>query len=956
MNRHKTLVWTLKGMLLCISLYLLYLLISPVTAYVQYEPTPIYSKVLSSKTYASKSYLWLEKHYKWQSAAADEKPHFIWLDDPAALTPNFDAQLNDNLLIGEFLSGSERATTAQRQQIETYFDLKYTGYIGKACKDLGDPFEVSEAIRKRYTTLYKQKWDFSGEGIIFISEYAISIFKKGEDYTGQLMWQTDGMTMPFSDYFEVVLTPQPVSSFYTTDFTEKGQDRLAALGLPTVYPASIETDHPLYDGLYLTSAFKNNQINVPYFYQGVERFMANKRLYERGTTEEIYWKWYIQKIKSVALKLSKPKTDAASVDSPLATPLFKVSGKQILKLSASGSYEPFYMKGVNLGAAVPGKTFTEFPTEVRIYKQWLEQMGKLHINTLRVYTLLPPGFYKALYDYNQAADEPIYLLQEIWPEEKPLNHDYLAAAYNETYQQEIAYAVHAVHGNANVPKRSYRAYGAYAYDVSPYLIGYLVGRELEPEEVLATDALNPGYNFKGTYLYGDVNASPTENWLAASCDYALTIETDHYRKQSLVAIVNWPTLDPLDHFSEWNEKGDKSLQYNDKAVVDINRIGTHADKMPGFFGAYHIYPNYPDFMNNDPAFAQYADEQGRFRYGGYLKAFMAQHQKYPAVVAEYGISTSMMTAHIAPDGNHHGGLTETAQGAEIIRMAKAIEREGYAGGLIFEWMDEWAKKTWITEPYMIPYNRHALWHNVMDPEQNYGLIAMLPSQTVPKTTFANKSYPLSIAQVETDAQFVTLNLKFSSTDPKQQVAEVLINTHTPTSNTSAWEYRLQLGNAPRLTVNPGYNWTKNRFEAKKVPPSQFEDLTLQTNGEGLLKDGTKIPSIQINLSPLTVSNFKDLHGQIMHNGDWVTIRLPHTLLGISDPSSRQVLSDPASYSSLTADQIKTITTPQLHFQINTAGQPPIELKHTLTSWDEMQYTSRPKASFNLLSEYFKHLD
>ncbi len=28
----------------------------------------------------------------------------------------------------------------------------------------------------------------------------------------------------------------------------------------------------------------------------------------------------------------------------------------------------------------------------------------------------------------------------------------------------------------------------------------------------------------------------------------------------------------------------------------------------------------------------------------------------------------------------------------IIRMFEAMEREGYSGGIIFAWMDEWAKK------------------------------------------------------------------------------------------------------------------------------------------------------------------------------------------------------------------------------------------------------------------------
>ncbi len=50
--------------------------------------------------------------------------------------------------------------------------------------------------------------------------------------------------------------------------------------------------------------------------------------------------------------------------------------------------------------------------------------------------------------------------------------------------------------------------------------------------------------------------------------------------------------------------------------------------------------------------------------------------------------------------------------------------EGYAGGIIFELMDEWTKKTWITVPYMVPFERNAYWHNALCPEQNYGLLAM----------------------------------------------------------------------------------------------------------------------------------------------------------------------------------------------------------------------------------------
>ncbi|MGM0652901.1 MAG: hypothetical protein ACQES4_09025, partial [Bacillota bacterium] len=132
-------------------------------------------------------------------------------------------------------------------------------------------------------------------------------------------------------------------------------------------------------------------------------------------------------------------------------------------------------------------------------------------------------------------------------------------------------------------------------------------------------------------------------------------------------------------------------------------------------------------MNNEPAFAEYEDEEGVFRYKGYLNQFMKIHPPYPALVAEFGISTSLNTSHLSPDGLHHGGLDETDQGEMTVRMMRSIADEGYAGGVIFEWTDEWAKKTWNTEPFMVPWERQVLWKNAMCPEQNYGLVAVEPA-------------------------------------------------------------------------------------------------------------------------------------------------------------------------------------------------------------------------------------
>ena len=99
------------------------------------------------------------------------------------------------------------------------------------------------------------------------------------------------------------------------------------------------------------------------------------------------------------------------------------------------------------------------------------------------------------------------------------------------------------------------------------------------------------------------------------------------------------------------------------------------------------------------------------------------------------MATGLGNAHENPDGYNHGGVSEVEQGKAIIRMMEAIKNEGYTGGVVFEWMDEWAKKTWTTEPFMIPYEHNVFWHNAIDPEQNYGLIAMEPKEPDKKTMY-----------------------------------------------------------------------------------------------------------------------------------------------------------------------------------------------------------------------------
>src|SRR5205085_2474591 len=59
---------------------------------------------------------------------------------------------------------------------------------------------------------------------------------------------------------------------------------------------------------------------------------------------------------------------------------------------------------------------------------------------------------------------------------------------------------------------------------------------------------------------------------------------------------------------------------------------------------------------------------------------------------------------------------------DFIDLDAGYGAAGFAGGIVFAWLDEWFKHTWVTIDLELPTERTRLWRNVMDAEQNYGLL------------------------------------------------------------------------------------------------------------------------------------------------------------------------------------------------------------------------------------------
>ena len=417
------------------------------------------------------------------------------------------------------------------------------------------------------------------------------------------------------------------------------------------------------------------------------------------------------------------------------------------EIPAGTTWRPFYIKGVNLGAALPGKFPSEFPTDSALYARWIGQMAGMNANTIRLYTILPPEFYRALRGWNRShPSRALWLIHGVWTELPP-GDDFNDPAWKQEFQAEMHRVVDLLHGAAELPPRPGHASGRYDADVSRWVLAYIIGREWEPYAVKEFDENNPGLApYDGRYLQA-ASAPASDRWMAEVSDHMLAYEVDRYNAIRPIAYTNWPTLDPLVHPTEattaeesaWRVRhgkpGNLVKEYeNDVIGLDAMLIRPTTRNPAGWFASYHAYPYYPDFILLDREYSAARSSEGPSNYFGYLRDLVRHHDSIPVVIAEYGVPSSRGVAHLQPQGWHHGGHDEAAMAGIDARLTREIRESGAAGGILFAWIDEWFKKNWVVVDLEIPLENTRQWHNVMDAEQNYGVLGMYagPANATPK--------------------------------------------------------------------------------------------------------------------------------------------------------------------------------------------------------------------------------
>jgi hypothetical protein len=605
--------------------------------------------------------------------------------------------------------------------------------------------------------------------------------------------------------------------------------------------------------------------------------------------------------------------------------------------------ERSFLPGVNLGATTPLHQPGEVGSIERSqYATWIAQMGRLGIRAVRIYTLHPPGFYQALRSYNlRHRNAPIYLIQGVYlPDESFVEpgRTLYDRPIDRAFAHELADTSDAVHGALVRSPRPGRSGGRYAADVSPWVAAWIVGMELDGESVQRTDRLRaaePAY--RGRYFEARGSSTATERWLARHMDRLAAREAR--RGTSVpIAFVNWPTTDPMRHPTE-------PLVREDMAGLDALHIRPTTNWPGGTFASFHAYPYYPDFQRYEPGLDRTLWKGKPDRYAGYL-AQLRDHfaGAMPVLITEFGVPSSLGSAHLGIRGRDQGGHSEQQAMALDAEMLRVIANLGLGGAFVFAWTDEWFKRTWNTMEHQVG-ERRQLWHDPLTNEQWFGLYATDARPLAHASVqVARKRGPIHKFRVWADASWVHLVLAFRGDVPSavRVDADVI-------PGPGAADYRLRLSGATAtLQVRRDLDPIRLDTPVRPYRPDAtrpWHTYALIVNG--LIDErGHHHPAefqpvgqlVRGSWNPKS-ANFNSLATWRIERG-MIRVRLPWSMLGLADPSSHRALGPgvPA----------RMVRSPGIRFTAH-AGGAPTRLDFRWRGWNRAPHSERPKAGLGVLA-------
>ena len=323
--------------------------------------------------------------------------------------------------------------------------------------------------------------------------------------------------------------------------------------------------------------------------------------------------------------------------------------------------QPFLIKGVSYSPVYPGEDNRSRIRGADVQRDF-DQMQSIGINTIVIYRPLDEEVYR------EAHKRGLRILQGIWTNREP--NDFQRKSFKESVKRKIIFVIDKVLGGNNI-------------NYADTLLGFFIGAEWDPVSVDTTDAKHPSQRpYQGDYYTTADYATATVRFLAEMCDFGRQYANERYGRDFFFSHINWP---PIEH-----------MLYPD--FLD--------------FMMFNVYSYWP------PEVATFS--KGSFAptsYQGYIEAIKEQYPGKPLIISEFGYST-------APDNPAESGNNERDQAMGLIARWHDImtAKPSLAGGVIFEWNDEWWKQNRVAA--RVTRIEDLSFHQTEDPEEWFGLIGI----------------------------------------------------------------------------------------------------------------------------------------------------------------------------------------------------------------------------------------
>ncbi|MGL4850622.1 MAG: hypothetical protein ACRC28_17155 [Clostridium sp.] len=632
---------------------------------------------------------------------------------------------------------------------------------------------------------------------------------------------------------------------------------------------------------------------------------------------------------------------------------FKTEDKNIM-INNNGKWEPFLIKGMNLTAATPGNTPAQETLSEENFLKWINQIGEMGINVIRVNSLMPPKFYEALDEYNKSHKNTIYLLQGIYFDET-----YLKDGGNPTSKEAIEYfkneekeVVDAIHGNSNI---SGKFLEKYRVDVSKYVMGYTIGNPWSPGDIIYSEIMSNTKSFKGKYFYTEKDSTSFDAFIAEMANYIEEQEQEVYGDQKLITFVGDTNIkNEINQYNEINKNYNNIGNENIQPYIDGNKIKSTYKVKAGMFVSYNLLT-----------------QKTNGSYNNLLKE-LKDFNNHPIIASEIGIPSGR--------GNLENGITEEEQGNELVSMYKSLLKNNISGGFIYEWCDGWFRSSSEMQKRVVD-GKNQYWYNAENYAENYGLLSFIPGT---ENSPLNTGEPLSAkdeigsnedmkvsASSNPGYLYIRIDGK-NNIDLKDKKIIIPISVDNSFGGNEfdginfkdKYNFMIELSKeSGQILVSRYYNtneFLNNEFENKIRPDLMFKDkdtddfmqekMTVSSENEkkdiniGKLEEGDIFPNSK---------NYNSL-ADYTYGENYVEVKIPWALLNFMDPSTGKIEDD--FYQSFNISP-KAIGSIRIGTVIEKSESNSIieGMTYKLNQWIMPEYYEKLKPSYFILKKYFNEV-